>query len=67
MKAVVNKSVSEKVPHEFIKSFFMICHSGSFNMYKEFGAHWCRADFSWEVVEPSVKVRLTLPGLMICF
>lgn len=53
MEIAVNKSVSKKVPYEFIKNFFMICHPGSFNMYKEFGVHWCRADFLWDQIEPS--------------
>jgi len=53
MKIVGNKSVSKKVPYEFIKSFFMICHPGFFNRYPELGIHWCRADFTWDRVESS--------------
>jgi len=50
---MANKFESKEVPSEFIKNFFMICHPGFFSMYKQFGASWCRADFTWDKVEPS--------------
>jgi len=53
MEIAANKSMSKKVPYEFIKNFLMICHPGSFNMYEKLGVRWCRADFTWDRVESS--------------